>query len=99
LEDLDMMRFLRFTKTIIAAAALGAAVSFAAPVAASADRWERHERHVWLPFPPPPPFFFPRFTYRDRYDHRHERWERNERWRDRYERRDDRHERHERWHR
>jgi hypothetical protein len=93
-----MMRFLRFTKTFIAAAALGAACTFATPVAASADRYERH---VWLPFPPPPPFFF-RPSY---WDHRNERYERNERWRDRherhdrYERRHDRHERHERWRR
>jgi hypothetical protein len=98
-----MMRFLRFTKTFIAAAAIGAACTFATPVAASADSW-RHDHGVWLPFPPPPPFFFPppppRLVYRDRYwGYGHDRWERNERWHDRRdERRDDRHERHQRWH-
>src|SRR5262245_47987823 len=97
-----MMRFLRITKRFIAAAALGAACTFAAPVAASADRYERH---VWLPFPPPPPFpffFRPRVVHRDYYyDHRDERWERrHDHW---YDRRDERHERrhdrHDRWHR
>jgi hypothetical protein len=95
-----MTRFLRFTKRFIAAAALGAAFTFATPVAASADHW-RHERHVWLPFPPPPPFFFlPRPVYRDRYyDYRYDRHERHERWRDRRDERHERHDRHERGHR
>jgi hypothetical protein len=100
-EDLNMMRFLRFTKTFIAAAAIGAACAFATPDAASADSWRHHDRSVWLPFPPPPPFFLPpppRVVYRDRYyDHRYERWERNERWRDRRDERHERHERHDRW--
>jgi hypothetical protein len=106
-EELNMMRFLRFTKTFIAAAAIGAACTFATPVAASADSWH-HGHRVWLPFPPPPAFFFPppppRVVYRsDPYWYRYDRYDRHERWRDRrderHERYDrhERHERHDRW--
>jgi hypothetical protein len=97
-----MVRFSRLPKTLVAAA-LAAAFTLALPAAAFADH--RHGGHgFWLPFPPPPPFFFPRvavhrhgpycghsgYGYYDRY----ERYgDRHERW----ERRRDRHERHERY--
>jgi hypothetical protein len=98
-----MVRFLRFPKTLCAVLA-AAAFALAIPGAASADHWYR--RHdFWLPFPPPPPFFFAPRVHRhgpycghggygygyDRYERRYDRHD------ERYERRRDRHERHERW--
>lgn len=99
-----MERLLRFAKTLLVVTAFGAALALAAPETASAGHW-RHGHGVWLPFPLPPPFFFPPFHRDDRYyrDHRYERYERHDHHRydrhDRSERHRDRHERHERWHR
>jgi hypothetical protein len=99
-----MVRFLRFPK-LLCAALVGATFALAFPAAASADHWRpRPHFDVWLPFPPPPPFFFraPRFVHRHGpyCNHRYDGYERRER----YERHDDRHERwerrrdhHERW--
>lgn len=101
-----MVRFLRFPKTLCAVLA-GAAFALAIPGAASADhRYRRHDFGVWLPFPPPPPFFFAPRVHRhgpycghggyggyDRYDRYERRYDRHD---ERGERRRDRHERHER---
>jgi hypothetical protein len=99
-----MVRFLRFSKTLVLAAALGTGFALAAPQAASAGH-DHFRGGFWLPLPPlppPPPFFFPRAVvhrhgpYCGHYD-RYERWERRHDHRyDRWERRHDRHERHER---
>lgn len=95
-----MVRFLRFTKSLVLAASLAAGFALVAPQAASAHG--PHRSGFFIPLPPPPSFFFPRivvhrhgpgcghYGYYDRY----ERWERprydrHERW----ERRRDRHER------
>jgi hypothetical protein len=97
-----MVRFLRFSKTLVLAAALGTGFALAAPEAASAGH-DHHRGGFWLPFPPPPPFFFPRVVahrhgpycgHYDRYD-RYERWERPRY--DRHERHERRRDRHERW--
>jgi hypothetical protein len=101
-----MTRFLRFPKTLLAAA-LGAAFALAVPVSAAADHWGH--RGIFLPFPPPPPFFFPGVVvhrhgpycghdYYGRYDHYGYYGDRFERRHDRHERRHDRHDRHhDRW--
>jgi hypothetical protein len=95
-----MVRFLRFSKTLVLAAALGTGFALAAPQAASAGH-DHHRGGFWLPLPslpPPPSFFFPRVVvhrhgpYCGHYGH-YDRYERYER--PRY----DRHERHERWER
>jgi hypothetical protein len=99
-----MVRFLRFSKILVLAAALGTGFALAAPQAASADH-DHYRGGFWLPLPPPPSFFFPRVVvhrhgpycgHYDRYD-RYDRYERRDGRYERWERRHDRHERHGRW--
>jgi hypothetical protein len=101
-----MVRFLRFSKTLVLTATLAAGFALAAPQSALAGH-DHHRGGFWLPLPPPP-FFFPRPVVVHRHGpycgHSYDRYERWERPRyDRHERHERRerwgrgHDRHERW--